>query len=126
MGRRKLTGEEIRARDAARKARGPNADIGTRKHHCGAVGHIRRNVKGKLYMLCENCGMLHYNAPGGQAYLAEFIDEQEQDSTTPKRQPAEVTKEAEPRVDRKPEVATKPKPEPQPKPRGGFTLLDCI
>lgn len=115
MGRRKLTGDEIRARDEARKARGKNADLGTLAHHCGGVGHIRRNVKKKLYLMCEECGMLHYNAPGGQAYLAAALGDV----------PPEPTPAPEPAPEPKPEPA--PKTEPKPAPRAsGFTMLDSF
>lgn len=43
-------------------------------HHCGEDAVVRRNTKGKLYMVCQGCGVLHYAAPKGQQYLQGEMD----------------------------------------------------
>ena len=35
---------------------------------CGVGSDVRRNVKGKLYSYCDNCGMIQPNLQGGQEY----------------------------------------------------------
>jgi hypothetical protein len=71
-----------------------NPNLGEFRHECGNTAHIRRASRGnkKLYAFCENCGMLHYNLPGGQAYLkrvGRFYDEPE-----PKPEPKRKTETA--------------------------------
>ena len=46
-----------------------NETIGTLAHHCGTTADVRKNKKGKLYLMCPNCGQLAYNLPGGQDYI---------------------------------------------------------
>lgn len=48
-----------------------NETIGTLAHHCGRVADVRKNKKGKLYVMCPACGQLAYNLPGGQDYILE-------------------------------------------------------
>ena len=48
-----------------------NETIGKLIHHCDTVADVRKDRRGKLYLMCPNCGQLKYNLPGGQNYILE-------------------------------------------------------
>lgn len=100
-----------------------NETIGKLAHHCGHEADVRKNKKGKLYLMCPNCGQLHYNLPGGQDYILinarmgspDHMPEPEAPPVTVHQQTARTPQPAAQAFDEVIEIETAPAtPEPAP------------
>lgn len=99
-----------------------NETIGTVKcPFCRADGFVRKNVKGKLYYLCERDGIVQPNGEAFQNWMLENCRIGSPADPAPEPAPAPAPAPAPP--PEAPKTAPQPKPAPAAKASGFRTLL---